>query len=291
MFRQRILLLAAATLVMPLAVACGSSSNPAAGGSAPSNCTSQVPSASLIKPGTLTVVTNATLPPMQSVDSSGAIVGMRIDMVNDIARQLCLKLDVVNAQFDAQIPGLQGHRWDMINTGLFYTADRSQVIKLVPYEVQGVAISVPKSNPKNIHTVDDLVGHSVAAEVPGYEYDTLVALKKKLETEGKGTFTIRGFQTVADGYQALAAGQVDAMGIVQAVTSYYQSGGRFETAISGLNKAPLALGFNDTTLANDVAQALNKLKDDGTLGQLFAKYNVEMYAGKIALTTGPLPTP
>jgi polar amino acid transport system substrate-binding protein len=234
-------------------------------------------------------VTNATLPPMQYVDPSGKIIGMRIDMANAIAQRLCLKLDVVNAQFDSQIPGLQGHRWDMIDTGMFYTPERAKTIKLVPYEVQGVAISVQKGNPKNIHSVDDLNGHSVAAEVPGYEYDTLVALQKKLKAEGKQGFTIRGFQTVADGYQALQSGQTDAMAIVQAVTTYYEKSGNFDTAVSGLNKAPLALGFSDEGLAKEVATALNDLKTDGTLQKLFDKYHAALYSGPIAVSTGTLP--
>lgn len=290
MSHHRIALLATTILLFPLVAGCSSSSDSAPTGTTSSKCLTTVPDSALITAGTLTVVTNATLPPLQYLDSSGQVVGMRIDMAKDIAKQLCLKLDVINAQFDAQIPGVQGKRWDMINTGMFYTAARADTITMVPYEEQVVAIGVAKGNPKGIHTVDDLAGHSVSAEVPGYEYDTVVALQQKFKSEGKSSFTIRGFNNTADAFQAVASGQVDAIAAVSTVLAYYQKKGEFEQAIGGLNPAPVALGFNksNTVLADAVAKALGNLRTDGTLKALFEPNGAIVFRGDIKVTTGPL---
>ncbi|MGH1554279.1 transporter substrate-binding domain-containing protein [Streptomyces sp. L7] len=101
---------------------------------------------------------------MQYLDASNKIVGMRVDLGNEIAKLLCLTPKFVNIPFDAQIPGVQSGRWDMIDTGMFYTPERAKTVKLVPYEVQGVSISVAKGNPKKITSEDDLSGKTIAVE-------------------------------------------------------------------------------------------------------------------------------
>src|SRR5213596_2181186 len=77
----------------------------------------------VVRPGKLVVATNATLPPVQFIDEKGNLQGMRIEMGNEIAKRLGLEINWVNIQFDAQIPGLQGGRWDLIVTVLFFTPE------------------------------------------------------------------------------------------------------------------------------------------------------------------------
>lgn len=53
-------------------------------------CKPAVADSELVKPGTLVMSTNPTLPPMQFVDSNGQLKGMRITLGNEIAKRLCL---------------------------------------------------------------------------------------------------------------------------------------------------------------------------------------------------------
>ncbi|WP_328811393.1 ABC transporter substrate-binding protein [Rhodococcus sp. NBC_00294] len=276
---------AAGVLTLGL-VGCGSSSEQDA---APTDCTPTLGAADLAEEGSLTMATNATLPPMQYVDADGEVIGMRVDLGKEIAKRLCLTPKFVNIEFEAQIPGVQSGRWDMIDTGMFYTPERAETIDLVPYEVQAVSISVPSGNPEGISTVDDLAGKTVGVEAPGYEFDTLTALSEQFATEGKAPLTVQTFKTNADAYQALSAGQLDGTSIVESVTSFYQEDGRFETAIGGINEAPLAMGFaKGSKSAGEVARVLSEMRDDGYLPDLFEQYDVSGYAGDIAVSTGPL---
>ncbi|MFC8661968.1 ABC transporter substrate-binding protein [Streptomyces sp. NPDC057199] len=284
---RRLLIAASCAALLMTVAACGSEDSSSSSAAAPaSGCTPKLGKSDLVKAGTLTISTNATLPPMQYLDTSGKIVGMRVDLGNEIAKLLCLTPKFVNIPFDAQIPGVQSGRWDMINTGMFYTPERAETIKLVPYEIQGVSVSVAKGNPKKITSEDDLAGKSIAVEAPGYEFDTLTALNKELKAAGKKQVGIRTFTTTADAYQALSAGQVEGVAIVESVTSYYQKGGTFETAVKGMNPAPLALGFGKDKPAEAVAEALNTLRDNGYLAKLFKKYGVTAYSGDLKVTTG-----
>ncbi|MCX5563477.1 ABC transporter substrate-binding protein [Streptomyces sp. NBC_00038] len=286
---RRLLIAASSAAALLLTVtACGSEDSSSSAAAAPTGCTPKVAKSDLVKAGTLTISTNATLPPMQYLDASNKIVGMRVDLGNEIAKLLCLTPKFVNIPFDAQIPGVQSGRWDMIDTGMFYTPERAETIKLVPYEIQGVSVSVAKGNPKKITSEDDLSGKTIAVEAPGYEFDTLTALNKELKAAGKSQITIRSFTTTADAYQALSAGQVEGVAIVESVTSYYQKDGRFETAVAGMNPAPLALGFGKDKPAEAVAEALNTLRDNGYLAKLFKEYGVTSYTGDLKVTTGAI---
>jgi len=278
--------LAAIAVVVAGLTACSSSDDSAA---APTDCTPTLGASDLAEQGTLTMATNATLPPMQYVDPNGDVIGMRVDLGKEIAKRLCLTPKFVNIEFEAQIPGVQAGRWDMIDTGMFYTPARAETIDLVPYEVQAVSISVPSGNPESISSVDDLAGKIIGVEAPGYEFDTLTALAEQFATEGKPALTVQTFKTNADAYQALSAGQLDGTSIVESVTSFYQEDGRFETAVGGINEAPLAMGFAKGSKSSaEVARVLSEMRSDGYLPDLFEQYDVTGYDGDIAVSTGPL---
>src|SRR3954464_4460357 len=122
------------------------------------SCAPRVPDSELVKPRTLVLSTNPTLPPMQFVNAQGQLVGMRVELGTEIARRLCLTPEHVRIEFAAMIPGLAARRWDMINTGMFYTEERQKLMWLVRYEEQAISISVPRGNPRNIHRLEGLGG-------------------------------------------------------------------------------------------------------------------------------------
>ncbi len=147
-------------------------------------CVQAIPNAELVKAGTLTLSTNPTLPPMQFVDSAGELKGMRVELGTEIARRLCLTPEHVRVEFAAMIPGLAARRWDMINTGMFYTEERARLMYLVRYEQQAISVSVPRGNPRNITKVDDLAGLRVGVEQGGFEFRRTTDMSNDLRAKG-----------------------------------------------------------------------------------------------------------
>ncbi|MFD2647333.1 transporter substrate-binding domain-containing protein [Devosia albogilva] len=244
-----------------------------------------VPDTSLIKPGTLTVVTNAASYPNSYVDADGKIVGVRAEMSQMIADELCLDLEMINAPFDGHIPGLQSQRWDISASGMVYTPERVEVVKMIPVEVQGVVIWVTGDNPRNIETVGDLAGLRVATEGPGYEFDATNKLSEGLAAEGKEPFEVLVFGDNTKAAQALAAGQAEAL----ITTGLPPSDGRFIVAGKPLNQTFKCLGFNDQALADAVVQVVKRLREDGRLAELLARYNFTMYEGETKVLTPDSP--
>ncbi|MDO9710338.1 ABC transporter substrate-binding protein [Paracraurococcus lichenis] len=242
-------------------------------------CAPRVPDAELVKPRTLTLSTNPTLPPMQFVDAQGTLRGMRVELGTEIARRLCLTPEHIRVEFAAMIPGLAARRWDMINTGMFYTEERAKLMQLVRYEEQAISVSVPRGNPKGIAGIADLAGLTVGVEQGGFEFRRTQDIAKELESKGLKPITIRPFDNFAVSFQALRVGQLDAAISIDSTAKEYDDRGEFTRAVSGLYGTPINFGFRSKVLAQAVAQVLTEMKNDGSFPALLDKYGVKPFDG------------
>lgn len=237
-------------------------------------CTPKVAASELVKPGTLVMSTNPTLPPMQFVDSSGALKGMRITLGDEIAKRLCLKPEYIKIEFSAMVPGLQAGRWDIINTGIFWTEERAKLMQMIQYEAQAVSISVGKGNPLKITKPEDLAGRTVGVELGGFEERMLKQLDQAMTAKGLKPINVRTFDNFATAYQALRAGQTEASVTIDSTGAEYAKRGEFDRAISGLFPTPVALALKNPTLANAVVGVFNDMQKDGSYSKLMAEYGL-----------------
>ncbi|WP_434112448.1 ABC transporter substrate-binding protein [Paraburkholderia caffeinilytica] len=261
-----------------LALAAASTVQPAAAA-----CTSSIPADALIKKGALIMSTNPTLPPLQYTDGSGQLKGMRIELGEEIAKRLCLTPEYVKIDFDAMVPGLQSGRWDVINTGIFVTDARTRIMQMIPYENQAISISATSSNPLKITKTDDLAGHTVGVEIGGFEEAQARAMMKDMTARGLTPFTLRTFDTFSIAYQALGAGQLDAVVSIDAVAGEYQKRGGFARVVSGIHPTPVALAAKSPALASAIAGVLDEMQKDGSYQKLFAKYGMKPLDAPIAI--------
>jgi len=237
-------------------------------------CKQTVPDSALVKKGTLVMSTNPTLPPLQFVDSTGKLKGMRITLGKEVAKRLCLKPEYIRIEFSAMIPGLQAERWDMINTGIFWNSKRAAMMNMIPYESAAISISVKKGNPLGISKQEDLAGKAVGVEIGGLEEKKLKEIDKNLRAKGLTPINIRVFDNFALAYQALRAGQTDASVAIDATAAEYVKRGEFDRAISGMFPMPVALAMKNDILAKTVLEAMNDMMEDGFYQELMDEYGL-----------------
>lgn len=251
------------------------------------------PSAPIVAPpvvlqaGKLIAATNATIPPYQFVDTQGRLQGLRIELGKEIARRLGLRMEWVNIEFAAHIPGLQAGRWDVSITGMFYTPERARILYMLLYELQAISISVPRGNPQRITGTRDLAGKRVAVEIGGYEERNIRRINDEQVAAGLPSMDIRVFTTFADAYQALRAGQVDAVVSVDVTAKFYQDRGDFDRAASGIAGSPATLGFRSKALALAVLRVMNQMRRDGFYDALFDRYGVTKWPTPLFEVRGP----
>jgi len=228
----------------------------------------------IISAGKLVMSVNPTLPPLQYVDDKGALMGMRVELGNEIAKKLGLTPEYIRIEFAAMVPGLASKRWDMINTGIFWTEERSKLMYMVPYERAAISFMVSKGNPLNVNKWEDLAGRSVAVELGGIEEKRTREVDEMLKKAGLKGIEVRTFNNFSEAFQALRAKQVDAATSIDATAMYWQTRGDFTRAVSGLFPQIASFAFANKTLADAVVAALNDLRKEGYYDKLLDTYGV-----------------
>jgi polar amino acid transport system substrate-binding protein len=265
-----------------------------AGAAVAQDCPADLPT---VTPGKLTMSINATIPPRQYIDTSGNLQGLHPDLGREIARRLCLEAEFMNVGFEVQIPGLANQRWDMINTGMYYNTDRAKIMRLVPYTVNALAIVVERGNPLGVKSYDELAGYPVGTEIAGFADALLREVNDAQVAKGIESMQIQSFNTFAEAFAALAAGQVRGVFGPDATAAWYAEQGAFDVGASGLNPGlPSAFGFDGASgevLSEAVAEVLRGMVADGTYHEMLGAYGAtpielwDEYTGDIAVYFTP----
>src|SRR5579864_3871453 len=76
----------------------------------------------------ITIATDATYPPFESVAPDGSVVGFDIDLANALCAEMKARCKIVNAGWDGLIPGLVAKKYDVLMTSMNITDERKKVI-------------------------------------------------------------------------------------------------------------------------------------------------------------------
>jgi polar amino acid transport system substrate-binding protein len=262
--------------------ACGGSSTSAGPGA--STKVSVSPPTSLIKSGTLTDCVDIEYSPMEFFSSAGVTdpnqaVGFDVEGARAVAKAFGLQLQIKNTGFDALIPDLTAGRCDIVWTALFVSQKRLAVADAVPYMATGHVIMVPKGNPKSIKSLNDLCGKKVSIQTGGLVEQKINEQNKACTDAGKPAIQIAGYPKVADEFQQIVVGRVDAVWETDTAVSDWmlKYPGKYEVGYATPKTDSYGVYFqkNKPDLKTALSDALKALKADGTLPNLAKKYQMD----------------
>ncbi len=219
----------------------------------------------------LTVATSPDFPPFESLGANGEVVGIEIDILNLICEELEMQLDIQQVDFDSVLPGVQAGKYDMGASGISVTPAREEnTLFTDPYCLAAQAIVVVKGSP--IATKADLQGKTVSVQT-GTTAETYCM---------ENGYEVSSFTANADAEEALIAGKVDAWVIddltaAEMVAAYNEDHPDAPLVIldEAMTTEPYAFAFKKggDDLVGKINEILNKLLADGTIANIFAKYN------------------
>jgi polar amino acid transport system substrate-binding protein len=249
-----------------------------------------VPAGQLIKAGVLTVCSDTSYAPQESLDASNKAVGSDIDLATEIAKRLNLTISVKSTVFDSIIPALQGSNCDIIVSAQTITKEREAVVDMIPYFAAGQSFVVLKGNPQNIQTIDDLCGKTVAAEKgtieadhiagTGSGYDSTNSLNANCKTKGKADIKLQVFDADTAALAALQATTVAAHFTDEPVAGneVVKGNGAFEL-VPAMTLERGAEGISvlksNSGLRDAVKQALKSMISDGTYLKILTTWGVQ----------------
>ena len=222
-----------------------------------------------------------TAPPYPPViyQEGDKIVGSDADIGSAIAEKLGVQVEWVVIGFDGFIAAVQGAKCDGYLGASTHTEERAKQVHFTDYVTVGTQYLVKAGNPLNVHSEEDLSGHSVSVLVGTTEKQALDDLNVKLKEEGKPPIGIQVFNADTDAGMALAQGKVDAYGTDSPGLTFYLNKfpGQFETAMpEPARKKPwgIATRLDDAELHAALQSAVDAMYADGTMTKLLEKWKL-----------------
>lgn len=219
--------------------------------------------------GTLTVCSDVPYPPFEDFDEGSEIgfKGFDIDIVSYVAEGLELDLVVKDSSFDALQSGqaLNAGQCDMAASAMTITEEREANLDFSEgYYDSEQSLLVPEGS--DIASIDDLSGKKV-----GVQQGTT---GKSYTEENAADADIVTFPSDAEMFQAIKAGQVDALLQDLPVNIEHEKAGGFEVVetYSTDELYGLAIKKGNTELLEAVNEQLAEMRDDGTYDETYNKY-------------------
>ncbi|MBE9607332.1 transporter substrate-binding domain-containing protein [Acetobacteraceae bacterium H6797] len=253
------------------------------------NCTPKFAASELLEPGKWQMSINPTLPPQQFVDSKGELQGLNVELARAMAAKMCVEPVFLRMDFPPMIPGLRAGRFDTINTGLFWTEERSKLFYMVPYAQQAISVYTLPNSTLKIEKFDDLAGRVVGIESATYQERKSREVNAEMVARGLKPIDFRTFSTASETVAALRAGQLEAaINIDETVNDLVQK--RVAKAqVMSLFGTDITFAFRSRAVAEAAAEALTALKADGTYDKLFDRFGMTRLTGATFAIRGPGP--
>lgn len=220
------------------------------------------------KAGKIVVGVDDTYPPMEFKDKENKLVGYDVDMVNELAKKLGVKVEFVPTAWDGIFMALQSKKFDLIQSTVSITDERKKsMIFTQPYIYGGNAIFVKADN-TTINSQDDFKGKIIGCQIGTTAQDVLSKMS--------GMKEVKKYNGMTEAFLDLKNGRIDAVVSDPQVGDYYIASqkDKFKKIKSLLNQEPIGVAFrkDDTDLRDGYQKAMDELKKDGTLSRLSQKW-------------------
>jgi len=224
-----------------------------------------------IKEGYLTVGSDITYPPFESVEGE-EFVGFDMDLVREIAKRLGLEIEIVNTAWDGIFPALIANKFDIVISAVTITPERDEEMDFSdPYFDSDQSIATKEDS--GIKTKADLEG-----KILGVQTGTTGALEAEKIAEEINITEIKTYDTILLAFEDLKAGRIDAI-INDFVTSLdivkENPGLVLAEKIKTDEKYGVVFAPDTPELLKAVNKVLKEMKEDGTYDQIYNNWFAE----------------
>ena len=220
------------------------------------------------KAGKLVVATSPDFPPFESLEG-GEVVGIEVDILELIAAELGVELEIVQMDFDSVLVGIQSAKYDCGMSGITVNADRKKNMLFTDPYYNAAQVIVVKAD-SAIAGKADLADKTVSVQ-------TGTTAEAGCSDEG---IAVQAFAANADAKAALTTGKVDAW-VVDNLTAIQmvEEGDGLVILEEKMTEEPyaFAFAFGSETLVEEINKIQAALIEDGTIEGIFESYG-ETYA-------------
>ena len=221
--------------------------------------------------GKLVLGLDDTFAPMGFRDEAGNVVGFDIDLAQEVANRLGVKLEVKPIDWSSSILSLNKGDVDVLWNGFTINESRKEQVNFSKPYLNNRLIIVKSSDRKDINSKEDLKGKVLGVQV-GSNQEALEA--DPISKEAK---EVRPYDVNVNAFLDLQAKRIDVVVIDEVAARYYiaEENVNFEVVEnSPLTEELYGIGFrkNDVELLNAVDKALDDMKADGKAAEISTKW-------------------
>lgn len=218
---------------------------------------------SLVEEGKFTFASSGEYSPFSVTDGEGVMTGFDIEVAEAVAKELGLEPEQKRFKFGSIVEGVKSGRFDAAVASHTITDERLEHVNFsTPYYYSGPQIFVRPDS--DIKSLDDLKGLEVAVS-KGSTY---------AKTAQEVTDNVIQYDSDVTALEALSIGKHDAV-ITDFLTGKEAIGSGLEIEgkeILGLSEQAIAVSKENEELLKKINEALEKLREDGTLKKISEKY-------------------
>lgn len=222
--------------------------------------------------GVLKVATEAGFMPFEYVDAStGELMGFDMDLIRAIGEVLGLEVKIDNISWDGLIPALLNGNYDALIAGITITPERQDAVDFSEPYFESVLTIVTK-NGVEVTGLDGLKGKIAAVQI-----NTTGDFAASDLADAGELKNVSRYDTVADAMQAVIIGAADVVIIDLPVANAYLAANpaaplHHVGPVADNEFYGIAINKNNKALLEQINQALNELKANGTYEQIYQKW-------------------
>lgn len=226
------------------------------------------------KSGKLVVGTSADYAPYEyhtMVEGKDTIIGIDISIVNEIAKDLGVQLEIVDMSFEGLLPAINSDKIDIAIAGMNPDEERRKAVDFtkIYYEAkQGVMVRAEDKD--KIKTIEDLKGKNVGAQL-GTTQESIA--KKQMKDSN-----LVSLGKIPDLVMELKNKKIDALVVELPVANGYIKNNS-DLALSGLTVeeetggSAIAVKKGNSDLVNELNKSLDRLMKDGSIDKYVQEAN------------------
>lgn len=225
----------------------------------------------LAEPRALTAGVDAAFAPHVMRSPRGALEGFNVDLLAAVAKQMARRIDLAPAAFADLLPALESGRIDLVGAPLTATPERARAFAFTEGYLDAHAQLVAGPRAGELRTLADLKGRTVAV-ARGTAYEQWAHANGP-----RYAFRVEAASDDAAAIALVTAGRADAALTAHTAAAYavMRHAGKARLVAAKVDEGRVfALAFRktDTALRDAADEALECLKQDGTLARLHEKW-------------------
>jgi polar amino acid transport system substrate-binding protein len=226
------------------------------------------------KAGVIKVGTSADYPPFEYIDESGKKAGFDIDLMEEIAKRLGVKIEWVDMPFDSLIAGVQEGKIDISISAFNYTEERDKVVDFSEAYYDGEdAFAVADGFTGSINAPEDVAAYKVGVQTGTTQDEWLSGLVEEGILPESNLFRYdRADQVALD----LKNGRIDVMmaDAIPAQALAAQLGGLKIVFVGIVSSGPMNIVIPEgvSELAQAINEIIKQLKAEGFIDGLAIKH-------------------